>query len=152
MPHPVLHALALTLALLSAGTPSAPRPSARALQSAPPDWTALVERDRRLGFGELTGREALETLARAELSVEQRATALFALGSSGSRGERERLLRWLKQGHPLERRAAVLALGELGPGTTELLVEIARGTEADLAECALLALLRSKQPEGRAYV
>jgi hypothetical protein len=141
-------ALALALALLAAGAPLAPAVP----QSAPTDWSALVERDRRLGFGELTGGEALETLARAELSVEQRATALFALGSSGSRGERERLVRWVRQGHPLERRAAVLALGELGPGSTEILVEVARGTEADLAECALLALLRSRQPEGRAYV
>lgn len=145
-------ALALTLALASASALPA-RPLAVLVQQAPgQDWSALLERDRRLGFGELTGREALETLARAELAVEQRATALFALGSSGSRGERERLVRWVEQGHPLERRAAVLALGELGPGSTELLVEIARGTESDLAECALLALLRSKQPEGRAYV
>jgi len=145
MTHPFFPALAL--ALLAAGTPLPP-----AQQSSASDWTALVERDKRLGFGELTGREALEALARAELSVEQRATALFALGSSGSRGERERLVRWVKQGHPLERRAAVLALGELGPGSTELLVEAARGTEPDIAECALLALLRSGQPEGRAYV
>jgi hypothetical protein len=118
-------------------------------------WDALLARDARAGFAPQTGRAALEYLLSAEgasAPAEERAVAFVALGVSEMRGERARLEAATSEGGELERRAATLALGRLGPGSTALLLSLADQTEPVQAECALLALLYSGQPDARARV
>jgi hypothetical protein len=150
MTLPVLSALALVLVTLGAA-PQEP-PAVQQPAPAADGWRELLARDERAAFAPLTGRAALDALDEPELEMDERAVALFALGSSADVGERGRLETWARRGAPRERRAAVLALGELGPGSTALLVELAEGEPGELAECALLALLRSGQADAVAYV
>jgi hypothetical protein len=118
-------------------------------------WNELIARDARAGFAPLSGRLALEFLVGEEgaaATPQERAAALAALGINGMRAERARLEAATKAGSEVERRAATLGLGRLGPGSTPLLLELAQSAEPLQAECALLALLYSGQPDTRARI
>ncbi|HVS17191.1 MAG TPA: hypothetical protein VMT18_01235, partial [Planctomycetota bacterium] len=118
-------------------------------------WDALVARNARAGFAPLSGRNAQLFLASEEgtgAAPEARAAAFAALGIAEMRAERARLEKATAAGTPLERRAATLGVGRLGPGSTPLLLRIAAQAEPLQAECALLALLYSGQPDARAHV
>lgn len=116
-------------------------------------WDALLSRGARAGFAPQSGRAALAFLNSEEganASAEERSVAFVTLGIDEMRSERARLEAATAQGSELERRSATLALGRLGPGSTPLLLSISEKAEPVQAQCALLALLYSGEPEARA--
>lgn len=116
------------------------------------EWRALVARDRRISFTPRTSGEARAALDAPGASPERRAIAMLALGASGTVVERERLQRSARDGDDLERRAAILALGEMGAATSAELEEWVRKAEPSRAECALLAMLRGGRRADRRRV
>jgi hypothetical protein len=118
-------------------------------------WMERIERNRRVSFTALSGSQALELLeskSAEKLSPAERAAALFTLGVAGLRAERARLEAATETGSALERQAATLALGALGPGSISLLIAIAGRSDALQADCACLALLYSGQQDARGFV
>src|SRR5439155_13806016 len=75
-------------------------------------WRVLVARDPRIAFTERTTDEARAILSLPDLTPERRAIALLALGAAGDASERAQLERIARSGAGLERRAAILALGQ----------------------------------------
>lgn len=115
-------------------------------------WRALIERDRRLSYTGRTAAEARTVLEATTSTEEKRAIAAMALGCSGSVVERARLERTVKIGSDLERRAAILALGEMSAGPDDLLDAWIAKEPEPIAECALLSLLRCDRGAGRRRV
>ena len=122
-------------------------------------WTEVLRRDGRLGFTSEGGGRALRLLGKPDLEETERALALLTLGAAGFLSERQRLQSWAVEGQSLERRAAILGLGELaatGPGRIgdagELLAKLSSDPDPEIAECALLALLRTQVPRWRDLV
>jgi len=117
-------------------------------------WTELLERNERLAFTRLSGKEARRAAAAGELDEEERAAAVMAVGCTEPQPVRERP--WLeglaRGGSELERRAAVLALGEFGEGAEAVLEELLEDPDPLLRGCAQLALLRTGRPAGRREV
>jgi hypothetical protein len=118
----------------------------------PPDLRALVERDGVLGFTASSATRARADLRRPELTPRERAFALAALGASGGAADRAVIASWAVEGEALERQAAVLALGELGSVDEEFLKSCVESESSDLADCAVLALLRGGGERGASYV
>jgi hypothetical protein len=116
------------------------------------EWHNLIERDRRLSFTDRTAAEARGVLDSPESTEERRAIAAMALGCSGSVVERARLERTIKIGSDLERRAAILALGEMSAGPDDLLDTWVTQEPEPIAECALLSWLRCDRGAGRRRV
>jgi hypothetical protein len=115
-------------------------------------WRALIARNKRLEFP-ARSISAAQALLRAEETYEEdRAAAWLALGASGALSERTRIEKVARNGTGLERRAAVLALGGMGPGGEVVLVELLEDPETSIAECALLALASSRRPTAVARV
>src|SRR5437868_1731383 len=77
----------------------------------------------RIAFTERTADEARAILSLPDLTPERRAIALLALGAAGDASERAQLERIARSGAGLERRAAILALGELGAAPAGLFDE-----------------------------
>jgi hypothetical protein len=127
-------------------------PGLRASQAPGEDWQELLERSASASFAPSTAASALKDLRDPDIDSRGRALALFALGAGRVVAERARLESWAQQGGVDERCAAVLGLGELDTPEPELLVRLARQEPAEVAECALLALLRSGRPSGIAHV
>ena len=150
--------LSLFLGLFLAGgalLPQAVQDASWSELAQPPDtdgWTELLERDARLRFTSRSESQALGILERSTIPTSVRAAALMALGCSGSIRQRPRLESWAHEGSMLERRAAVLALGELRGGSEPLLRELASGSDKELGQCAVLALLRSGRQAPLAFV
>ncbi|MBK7644196.1 MAG: hypothetical protein IPJ19_14305 [Planctomycetes bacterium] len=119
-------------------------------QAAELDWAALVARDARVGLVRAARARRAGLDAQKGLK-ELRAAAWYVLGARASLERRDALLELAKSGSEPERSAALLALGELGQGTSVLL-ELARGSDEVLAETALLALLRSRAAGARPMV
>jgi hypothetical protein len=118
-------------------------------------WRDMIANDARVSFTQRTAGEAravLDAAEAADATEERRAIAMVGLGAAGAVIERTRLERVARSGTDLERRAAVLALGELAAATDALLEEWIAKAEPPVAECALLALLRSGSPAGRRRV
>ena len=105
-------------------------------------WRALVERDARLSFPPRAASLAHALLERTDLPAEQRAVAWVALGDVGAVDERLHMEELAHNGAGVERLAAILALGELGGGSDALLEALAEEHADDVAQCALVALLR----------
>ncbi len=118
----------------------------------PADWQAWIARDRLLSFPSRTTGRAVAEVRDADTVASRRAVALMAVGCAGLERERSRLESWALEGGREERRAAILALGELPTRNPGVLVRLADGSPGDLPEHALLALLRSGSAEGRRYV
>lgn len=114
-------------------------------------WRDLFARDARIGFTGRTAADARAALALESVSVEKRCTAWMALGCAGAIGERLELESLARTGEGLERRTAVLALGEMAAGVESLLFELL-AAPPDVAECALLALLRTDRASSRRRV
>lgn len=133
-------------------TPAADSPiTRRAAQLAARRWPALTQRDARIAFSPRSAEDARAFLVRPELTPEQRAAAWIALGSSGAVRERVALEALALRGEGVERQAAILALGELATSTDALFTSLL-GEPPEIAECALLALLRSGRASARRRV
>ncbi|MBK7877209.1 MAG: hypothetical protein IPJ77_15950 [Planctomycetes bacterium] len=115
------------------------------------EWKELQARDRRVAFTPRTAADARALLASSAPSAEKRAAAWLALGSSGAVSERLALEDLTRHGAGIERRAAILALGELSTGVEALFTSLT-SEEDEIAECALLALLRSNRAASRRRV
>ena len=170
LPSPALPIAVLALALQAYGLPiheaaerPAQEPAGRPTAAGAPlrplalpdqlgDLAELRARDRLLEFPPSAGERALADLARPELSPQDRATALLALGCSRLPSGRGMLESWAAEGSVAERRAAVLGLGEMGSGGTALLEGVLGGSEPELFAPALLALLRGGASAGRQTV
>jgi hypothetical protein len=116
---------------------------------AAPSWRDLLSRDSRLSFSLRSATDASAALDRTDGTALRRAGAWMALGCAGSAGDRARIVKQARIGKGLERRAAILALGEMAADEEGLLSWLAGDVDAQAAECALLALLRSHRPGGR---
>ncbi len=119
---------------------------------APASWEATVQRDRLLSFPARAVGPAVKEVADADTVAARRVVALMAVGCARVEREQARLESWALEGTREERRAAILALGELRTRNPSVLLRLADGAPGDLPEHALLALLRSGSPEGREYV
>ncbi|MBL8857482.1 MAG: hypothetical protein JNL28_03125 [Planctomycetes bacterium] len=115
-------------------------------------WFELVARDARLSFTGRTSGAARAVLDAPASTVERRAIAMIALGCAGTVVERKTLERAARDGSELERRAAILALGEMSAGETAEFEEWVTRGEPQYAECALLAMLRSDRRAERRRV
>lgn len=113
-------------------------------------WRELVERDRQVSFTQRSAAEARALLALEKVPVDKRAAALLVLGAAGAVDQRLMLENKAKSGSGLERRAAMLALGELSSSSEALLT--AYVNDVEIGECALLALLRSGRAAARRRV
>ncbi|MFT4541013.1 MAG: hypothetical protein ACI841_001658 [Planctomycetota bacterium] len=123
------------------------------------EWLAILKRDRRVGFHARGGGRALEVIGDSAIDERERAVALIAIGAAGLVSERQRLESWAAEGRSLERRAAILGLGELaatGAGrigeASDLLQVLVGDADLEIAECAMLALLRTQVPRWRDLV
>ena len=133
-------ALALGLPGLAARS-QGPAPAA-----AVSEWQELIQRDARVRFSDRTRGLAGEVLKAEKSSPERRAAAWFALGGAAALERGPELLEAAQKASEPERSAAILALGELGSGGTQELLELSRSADAALSETALLALLRTRKP------
>lgn len=115
-------------------------------------WRALVARDRRIQFPARSISSAQALLRLGEGFEKDRAAAWLALGAAGALGERARIERVARTGSGLERQAAVLALGGMGPGSEAVLAEFLADPDPLIAECALLALAASRRSSASARV
>ncbi|MDZ4774858.1 MAG: hypothetical protein SGI72_17175 [Planctomycetota bacterium] len=115
-------------------------------------WRELIARDARLSFTARTSGEARAVVDSVTSTVERRSIAMIALGASGTLVERVRLQRVARDGTDLERRAAILALGEMSASSSAELEEWVANAEPQYAECALLAMLRSDRRADRRRV
>jgi len=145
-------ALVLALAGQDPPLPSEPEPELAPVVLGQEAWAELAARDRRVGFTRRTEDLARTALEREQLDPRERATALMALGCARAVRERGRLASWAAEGSARERRAATLALGELGLGVEDLLEDLAHDGEAEVAACALLALVRTRRATARERV
>jgi hypothetical protein len=107
-------------------------------------WRSLVTRNKRIEFPARTITSAQALLRADETFEEDRAAAWLALGAAGALSERTRIEKVARNGTGIERRAAVLALGGMGPGGEVVLTELLEDPEPLIPECALLALASSR--------
>jgi hypothetical protein len=128
--------------------PAEPEPDAAAAPG-PLTWSEEQARDKRITFSIRSAVEASAALDRSEASALYRSAAWIVLGSVGSPGDRASIARQARIGKGLERRAAILALGE-GPGAeTSVLAPIVEDEDLAVAECAMLALLHARAAGAR---
>lgn len=107
------------------------------------DLAALAVRDARLSFTLDSARRAREALESGTLEAEARAVALLALGCGRSPADLARLELSLAVGTSTEQRAALLALGELGPDGWPSLEHFLAGERKGLEGTLCLALALS---------
>jgi HEAT repeat protein len=110
------------------------------------EWMKLIRRDATVGFTERTRQTALRALGESSTVGISRACAFFALGSVQSVAFRPTLEVEAREAPGMARRAAVLALGELGEslkGGVEILIELLEDPDPTIVNDALLALARS---------
>jgi len=108
-----------------------------------PLWSAWVRRDERVSFSRHSVVLADRALTDEDTIAEERACADLVLALVEGRSARPFLKTRIAEATGVERRAAVLALGETGVGveaTLEALVD-----EPGIGDCAVLALLRLSQ-------
>ncbi len=151
MPLPRLHLLApLWLALFLALSGA----SLAASQEEEPEldaWQQKIARDHRISFTRRTEHDARADLLRKEMTPTERARALMALGCARPEAIRERpvLEKWAREGSMIERRAAILALGELGIGVEAILYELLDAPELEVRSAAMLGLLGTDRSSAR---
>ncbi len=115
----------------------------------PETWGELLERDSYLTFNLQSVAEARRDLEQDRLlNDRERASALTAMGTLGLLDVRPYLRTWTDGELSLGRQAATLALGELGERDDRYLVSLLDDPDQQVAECALLALLRSGSVTG----
>lgn len=105
------------------------------------DPAARLARDARLSFSADSSARARAVLDAGPLEVEARAVALLALGGGRASGDLARLESALADGKPLERRAALFALGEMGAAGMPALERALAGDSQGLEDALCVALL-----------
>ena len=111
------------------------------------EWVKLIRRDATVGFTDRTRQSALTALSDSGTIGISRACAFFALGSVQSVAARPTLELESREAPGVVRRAAVLALGELGEslnGGVDCLIELLEDPDPTIVNDALLALARSR--------
>lgn len=110
-------------------------------------WLSRIERDARASFPRKNDTALdLMQVGRHPRDEEERGAALMALGAGGDGIHGGLLESWASEGSGSVRLAALLAMGELGEELGEresFLVDLLRSEDAEVRECALLALLRT---------
>lgn len=119
-----------------------------------PTWQELLARDARVSFTRRSGNDARVELLSGELSSHERAAALMAMGCTEPQMVRDRpLLEAIAQaGDELERRAALLALGEFGEGAEAALLGQLEAEDLETRGCAMLGLLLCGRSSARERV
>lgn len=152
LPRSVLTALcALVLVAL------APAQIRRAAAEAPPPpaeplpWNELLVRDARIAFKK-PPIDAQREITEGLLDPDGHALALFALGAAGELSEWPLLFSTAAEAEESQRRAAILAMGELALGVEDPLKEIATTAEEPFASDAVLALARTGRTSARRFV
>jgi len=120
--------------------------------SQPVRWGRVRFRENLIRFSSYSAQRAKSALDGILIEPSRRAAALMALGCSGASGVRVILESWAVGGGPLEQRAAILALGELGGQDSTFLFQLADSENVEIAESALVALLRLDSPAVRDQV
>jgi hypothetical protein len=115
-------------------------------------WADRMRRDERITFLDRSAAEANAALDNPSGIGLRRAAAWMTLGSQGTPDDRLRIARAVRGEQGLERSAAVLALGQPQADTTTILAQLVDDPDAETAECALYALLRTGRPEAREKV
>ncbi|MCZ6463135.1 MAG: HEAT repeat domain-containing protein, partial [Proteobacteria bacterium] len=110
------------------------------------------ERDADLEVSPASARAAAAELEQGIPNLERRAAALMAVGLGGEPGQRGRLESFARVGETAVRKAAILALGELGELGEEPLLALVDELPPELEECGLLALARCGGRSARARV
>ncbi|MFT5284789.1 MAG: hypothetical protein ACI8TQ_000947 [Planctomycetota bacterium] len=118
----------------------------------PLGWVRIRFRERLISFSAYSAGSAKADLDGILADSDRRGAALMALGCSKAAGVRLTLESWAVGGGLLERRAAILALGELGGQSLDFLLALAADADARVAECALLAMLRLNANVARSEV
>ena len=106
------------------------------------DRAGRIDRDHRLSFGGRTVERVREAL-RGDPNPLVRPGILMALGCSGELGDVAVLESFTEAEALIDRRAATLALGELGGTGRGPLQRLLEGEVAGLAECFVLAWIHS---------
>jgi len=136
--------------------PQAPPGEARFSLEAKARYAATTRAERIARDGRITFSAAAADRARAVLELGatglQRTAALMALGCGGSPADATRLEAAAAEGEIEERRAATLALGELGSAGIAALYRLASRGERGLAVHGCIALIRTRTAEGRELV
>lgn len=153
LPRAFGFAFLVAVAAVTAPGASAQRPQdAEILDNA--DWVA---RDGRVGFDRQTAGRARQDLQSLDPGDYGRASALMALGASGSlKGRGVLMQETLPDRLPIERAAAAYGLGELGSTRIgdglDLLIQLTRDPAPTVAEAAMVALARIGEPRARQAV
>lgn len=113
------------------------------------DLRRAIRQSRRASFNAHSAELALVALS-AGLESGLRPAALFAMGAAGERSMMPRLESWAVEGSPVDRRAAILGIGEGGLGSVDLLGRLARSSVVEVREAAMLSLARLDTPAARA--
>jgi hypothetical protein len=108
-----------------------------------PLWSTWVRRDERVSFTRHSVVLADRAYRDEEASAEERACADLVLALVEGHSARPFLRSRIAESTGVERRAAVLALGETGVGIEAQLEQLI--DEPDVGDCAVLALLRLSQ-------
>ncbi len=114
-----------------------------------------VARDRRTGFDTGSAQAARLDLGTFRPGDPRRAVALVTLGAAGAVFERQALMTAAAEGVLEDRVAALLALGELGPGLGDglgVLERFAVAESGQLQAACLVALARANAPAARAVL
>jgi HEAT repeat protein len=111
------------------------------------EWMKLIRRDATVGFTDRTRQAARTALSDSSTVGISRACALFALGSVQSVAFRPTLEVEARIAPGIVRRAAVLALGEMGESLNdgvEMLIGLLEDPDPTIVNDALLALARCR--------
>lgn len=154
-PRLAWRAAALVLgAVLALAPPVAAQRPVQSRAGAEIDWVA---RDRRIGFDRSTESSARRDLSELAPGDFGRASALLALGASGTFKGRAILIEETALDRIAdERAAAAFGLGELGADRVgeglDVLLGLATDSDARVVEAALVALIRLGDPRARGAV
>jgi hypothetical protein len=115
-------------------------------------WKDRIQRDARITFSDRSVVDASACLDNPVGIGLRRAAAWMTLGSQGTPEERLRIERAVRAEQGMERRAAILALGQPRIDATLVLRSLIDDPDPLAAECALLALLKTGVPGARELV
>lgn len=115
-------------------------------------WKDRLQRDARITFTDRSLVDASASLDNPAGVGLRRAAAWMTLGSQGTPEDRLRIERAVRTEQGMERRAAILALGQPGSDSTAILRSLIDDADPLAAECALLSLLHTGTPGSRDVV
>jgi hypothetical protein len=112
----------------------------------------MLARDQRIRFTMRTATDARRLLNEENVAPQRRAVAGMAIGAAHDVSERLAAEDVVAKGTGIERQAAVLALGEMGANVEEVLLHLLDSPAPGVAECAMLALVRTERASSRRRV